>query len=588
MKSIKSPLILLLCSLPLHAQIELDRDVVETVKMLAVAQGDVKALEQINETIKEAEEDCPPEAKTPVEEKKEPFVLVESKGEKENKWSFSVRSTLTGPREKLEKNFSTPDRSDELAGRLEKIIQTEYGNHDDRLKAISKTCEGLEDMDKVGMASLLAGRLGRIYDHSRVDGQNQNIIVKPSDQWDALRTRDDSGVCRDAAMTVAQFALACGLRKDQVVLKSYATEDTGHMVTAIGLELGEYTINWSELYKLSNHGLEAPDPNIPNTGLYYRMYDPETGKLLEEKRTDLARALNIVSGGKDVDPLYTPEMLIMEAGYGNLAAKVFEVETERGDKAKGVGLSYQNQWGNDRAFTNISIGGAYASNDRSIHQGPGIESILNQDIVFFQVESKTQMLFPISKSETSQLLVAPSIRGSAEMAMIKNNYLDKETKATEMHSEIAAGATIYFDSDPIKARMNAEVAFTPSNGIYYSQNGKDQSGMIQSRYIVGGGVSWENDRVVVSGNTDVIISKLEKQYIVGAGIKDKKQSTSCQAMYSVYERAYGRREDYIVSRCQKDFNIQKIGNVSVDFSMQNALSNDREKLIVSLGAKIKF
>lgn len=81
------------------SQVEISKDVMEVMKMLSVSQGDVKGLEEIKSSTGPKEKDCPPEMKNEIKPPP-PLVLAENK---KNKWEFSVRTTMNGPKGKLEK-----------------------------------------------------------------------------------------------------------------------------------------------------------------------------------------------------------------------------------------------------------------------------------------------------------------------------------------------------------------------------------------------------------------------------------------------------------------------------------------------------
>lgn len=267
----------------------MDKSLLETMKVLAVSEGDLTTIQNIKDAENPKEKDCPPELKNDKPE----LVLIDKKEEKLSPWKFSVRSTLTGPKGKLEKNFLNADQTPELKSRLDNIIKSNFISYEDRMKSVAESCSGLSQYQRISMASMLAGRLSNIYDYSRANGGSDAVIM-PEEQWQALKSGTAKGVCRDASLTVSQFLLACGFRKDQVAIKSYRTEDSGHQVTSIKTPDGEYTINWDELYKTSIPG--APEPNIPNTGIYYTEFDPETGKMIVQKRTELADALKLLAG----------------------------------------------------------------------------------------------------------------------------------------------------------------------------------------------------------------------------------------------------------------------------------------------------
>lgn len=493
-------------STSLLGQVELPKDVLKAAEMLSVSQEDIPGVMNIKYSIDP--KDCPPEIKKEIEKKNSPIIILDNHAK--DGWRFSMRTMLTGPKDKLEKSFVAKSPNKDLKSKLDKIIQTDYKSYDDRLKDVGRACQGMSDMDKIQMGSQLATRLSAIYDYSRSDdnGANANDVVKPETLWSSLKAGEPAGVCRDASITVSQFLMACGFKKDQLAIKSYRTQGGGHQVTSIVTKDGEYTINWSELYEYTdaNGKILAPDPNLPNTGLFYTLYDPETGKLLEQRRTDYANALKVVAGGKPIDPTYTPNMMLAEASFGGLAAKIFELETDRGDQAKGLGLSYSEYKGDDRSFVDLSMGGAYSFSKRDVPVSATTDQKLHQEVLFVQTDMKVQKAIPIFSTEDGKVSLAPSLRTSIDLSMAANEYKDQESKSMEFYSEVAGGATVYYDGDPIKAHMGGEISNVVTPRLYNSENGKSQYGIEPTRYTLEAGASWEGERITTSANADLIIT----------------------------------------------------------------------------------
>lgn len=582
MKKILTGLLVLTTS-NVFSQVEISKDVMDVMKMLSVSQGDVKGLEEIKSSTESKDKGCPPEMKNEIKPPP-PLVIAENK---KNKWEFSVRTTMTGPKGKLEKTFVTPDKSRELRTKLNGIIHGEYSSYDERMKAVSRECSGLSEFQKISMSSMLADRLSQIYDYSRANG-GSDAVVKPEQQWEALRSGQAVGVCRDASITVSQFLIACGFSKDQIAIKSYRTEDSGHQITSIRTKDGEFTINWDELYQTGGNDFKSPEPNIPNTGLFYTLYDPQTGKIIEQRRTELADALKILSGGKTKDPYYTPEMIVAEAAYGGFAGKVFQTVDEMGNDAKGAAFSYNSFKGNERSFSYISIGGAYAMNERSIPISSANTRTLNQDIFYFQTEAKIQKEYPLFSSKTGKLSIAPKAGISSDYSLSRNQFNKNTTNTFGSYSEFSGGMTVFYDTDPVKLHVGSEVVGGFTTKLHNSENENGNVGAYVTRYVVNGGASWENEKYVASANSNIVIAQTEKQMTLGAALKHKKAETSCEAYYSVYDRTYGTREDYIVTKCQKDFGIKRVGKASVDTHARIPLNHDYKDTMIGIGATLKF
>ena len=575
---------LALFSVPAFSQVEISKDVLEAVKMMEVAEGNIPGVLNIDYNLKASDPNCE-EIAGPNENKK-PMLLVKKKDEL-GPWKVAIKTTLVGPKGKLNKNIMTADSSGKVKSTLDKLIQTDYSSYDDRMKAVKNACQGMDDFQKISMSSMLARRLSDIYDYSRANG-GSDAVIKPEQQWEALKAGQSSGVCRDASITVSQFLLACGFKKEQVAIKSYRTQNGGHQVTSIKTKDGEYTINWGEIYNQDTKDFKAPEPSIPNTGLFYTLYDPETGKILEQRRTELGDAMKILAGGKPNDPLYTPDMIVAEAAYGGFAAKVFQNADSMGNATKGAAASYNSLVGNEREFMELSGGIVYGKNERDILYNNTTVRNLKQDIIYVQMESKQQKAFPLFDGKSGKLSVAPKWGASMDGSVSFNDYNNKKSKSIEMYTEFSGGSTLYYDSDPVKARIGGEVVMNFTQKMYNSENDKSQKGIYVTRYILDTGASWENDRVVASVDSNLIISKTEKQLNTGIGVKDKKTDLSCQAIYSVYNKNFGSRDDYVVSRCSKDVTIEKVGRVSFDANTRYGLSEDAKDVRLMLGASLKF
>lgn len=282
-------------------------------------------------------------------------------------------------------------------------------------------------------------------------------------------------------------------------------------------------------------------------------------------------------------------MLVAEAAYGGFAAKVFETQDFAGNNAKGGAISYQQHYGTERSFMSISYGGAYAKNERLVPYLPGDTKILNQDILFLQMETKYQKEFPLFESRNGKMSLAPSLGASGDLIISKNNFNGNNSKSLEGYSQFNAGTTLFYDTDPVKARIGAEVVMNFTDRLYNSERDKElPAGIYVNRYSIQAGATWEKGRLVASADTNLILSKTERQAIVGLGITDKKTATSCQAIYSIYDRNYGSREDYLVTKCSKDFSVQRLGKVTIDGSTRVSLNQGRKDVIFNLGASVKF
>jgi hypothetical protein len=146
------------------------------------------------------------------------------------------------------------------------------------------------------------------------------------------------------------------------------------------------------------------------------------------------------------------------------------------------------------------------------------------------------------------------------------------------------GGTIFYDTDPVKAHIGAETILNLTDKYYNTQNGKGETGIYINRTSIYGGASWEKGRLVASTQANFILTQLEKQTVLGVGLADKKTKTSCQAIYTVYNRVASTKEDFLISQCSKEFSIARIGKATIDVSTRTALRDRRTTLM--LGASI--
>ncbi len=583
-------LCLILCAFPVlsYAQLDLPEEHLKIAEMLAVSENNIEGIQNIRFSLDPNDPDCPAGLKQAIEGR-DNFVVMEDpfKENDTSKWKVSIRTSMTGPKQIMTKTPAVPHYTNEIQSKLNSLIDSEYGSYDDRLKAVGDACKGMNDLDKITMSSLLARRLSGIYDYGRANG-GSDAAVSSEDQWKALKSGSAMGVCRDASLTVSQFLLACGFDRNQVAIKSYRTQNSGHQVTSIMTPDGEYTINWGELYNQNSAIFAAPDPANVNTGLSYTLYDPETGKIIETRRTELADALKYITGGNPKDPFYTPEMIVAEAAYGGYAAKVFMTETERGESVQGAAATYNSRVGDERSFTELSAGMAYARSSRDVVTGVNQSRELTQDIAYIQAEYKAQKAFPLFSNSQGKVTIAPQIGASFDMNAQRNLWNDNRSTSIEQYMEGTVGATAYYDSNRLKAYLSGNAAVVMTPRMYNNEAGGSQFGAYVDRYVIEAGASYEGSRIIGTARTNMVITNLERQNSYAIGATDKQSSTSCEAVYSVYDRTFGTREDYLISRCSRSFSVQNLGTVAFDTNSRISLNKDRQEVIFGVGASLKF
>ncbi len=521
----------------------------------------------------------------------------------ESKWRFSVMVSMGGPRDGLAKHYANKgERYNEMGQLVRDLIATDYDSYDARMAAVSQMCQGLSEMDRIAMASSLGSQLSNIYDYDRTgDTDAADMVVRPQDQWNALHARANgnfnatSGVCRDASLTVSQFLLACGFKPDQVSIEGYRTGDAGHQVTSVRTSNGEvYTINWSELYASDEnaHSAPAPNPNLINSGLYYTVYDPRDGRVVERRRTELGEVLKAVTGGEVDDPNHLPQLIRLEAGYGVVAANVFKTTTARGDFAQGVS-TYINK---DEifGFLDISAGVAYVNNTRDVATSMTNSEELNQHIVYGQIEGRFRIpeLMLMNRDDRS-LSLRPDAVISTE-GYWSNSAVDGGERESngDQFTEGTIGLDGIYRQDRFSVSAGGRITGNLSErGFNNEQGTSGEAGNdggytpFVNSYNVHGAVSWQGDRLSLSATGDHTIARSGTRTAIGTMVMDHNNEASYSAVYSVYNRTYGTREDFLVLRAEKDFQINRVGTMNVGVQGQLPLSQDFNQAVVGVGVR---
>lgn len=521
----------------------------------------------------------------------------------ESLWRFSVMMTMGGPRDGLAKNYAQKDeRYREMGGVVDELILSNYNSHEARMNAVTAACAGKSEHDKIAMASNLGGRLSSIYDYDRIDsGPNVDMVVSSQNQWDALRDRANgnmqatSGVCRDASLTVSQFLIACGFKNNQVSIEGYRTVGGGHQVTSVRTSDGEvYTINWSELYSSdeSANANPAPNPNLINSGLYYTVYDPETGEVRESRRTELGEVLKSVTGGTPDDPNYLPGLIKLEAGYGVISANLFTTETARGDIAQGIATYIQQD--NIFGILDISAGVAFAHNERTVATSPTREAELSQNIVYAQIEGRFNIpdLMLVNR-ENQSLALRPSAMVSTEGYYSSSRVGNTTPEANgDMFTQATVGLDALYNNGRVGAFVGGEVEYNLQQGRYNNERGTPgqdgSSGGIHAfanSYNVHGGLSYDGERFTTALTGEYTIARSGSVSSIGASVMDHQSNASGSAVYSVYNRNYGTREDFIILRAERDFEIQRMGTVNIGLESRLPVANDFNQATVGLSLR---
>lgn len=500
---------------------------------------------------------------------------------KPSKWLFSVQATLGGPTDTFTKEYLSTNQP-VLKNELNAFIRQDFSSYEDRMGAVAELCAGKSDLEKIQLGGILGGQLGNIYDYGRANsGVNSTDYVSSEMQWEALRNGTAAGVCRDAALTITQFLNACGIDPKRMSIDSYRSMSGGHQVVTIrGADGKPYTINWSELYSQNenNRTALAPSPSIVNTDIFYRSYDPITGVIREERRTELGEVLRVVTGGKTDDPNFFPQLLRLEATNGTLGASVFATETQRGDFAKGVSAFYKSESSTGLFVT--SVGVAYANNRRDVSISPSRNETLEQDIFYMGGDITVRPVITLYEREQTRIALNPSLRMSPEMYYSINRFKSGSTSATNMNVRTtgAIGGTVSIEGSGWEAWFGGESQIGFSRNKYNTQRATDSdsplggAGFYQTSWSLTGGGSVKTGDVDVAVSSEMIVSRTDVQKHVGVTLKDTNDRWRLGAVYSIYDRRYGTREDYIGVEGEKTWSLERVGDISLGASVQTAIA----------------
>lgn len=519
--------------------------------------------------------------------------IIADLDQKKNKWKFSVRTSLGGPKDKLQKHF-TPASPNRQANhnRLNALVNTDYGSYAERRAAIAQACEGLSDQDKIDMGSLLAGRLGGIYDFGRANGGSSEYI-SPERQWDGLRTGEAVGVCRDAALTVSHFLSSCGIPADRIDIEGYRTAGGGHQVVSVTDANGDrYTINWSELYQMDRSALvaDSPQARLLNAGLYHTVYDSETGMVKSRQRTELALALKDLTGG-EVDPAKLPMINAFEAENGTLAFALFNVETLRGDSAVGGAMSYKSKKQLNSGLLETSYGLGVAQNSITTPTSPADAMKLDQTIVYMQMNQKYSVDTPLYKSENGMTLGLRSFAGFGLEGFYAVNKVEGEQQSTfDIMIEPTIGTELYADINESTSLYGGGSAIFSVNPFANSSQDK-RFGFSTQEYEVHGGLEYNQGRVTTAAESRFIIGSGYTNTSHGAAIKveGEKFNHQISSAYSIYDRDFGLREDYVTTNVGSTYTIDKMGRgIGFNAGVMVPVNNDFGNTRLNMKVGIKF
>lgn len=522
-------------------------------------------------------------------------ILVEDTKANESEWKFSVRTSFGGQRDKLEKHHQavSANRADNRR-RLDGIINGDFENYSQRRAAMTEMCSGMSEAERIDTASLLATRLGGIYDYSRSNGGSTEYIA-PEEQWQALQTGEAVGVCRDAALTVSHFLSSCGFDPSRIEIQGYRTVGGGHQVVSVTDSNGDtYTINWSELFIQDESAIvsSSPNPSLINTGLFHTVYDSETGEVRSRERTELALALKDLTGG-DVDPNLLPQINALEASNGSLAFALFNIETLRGDSAVGGAGSMKMESKGEFVTNTTSFGLGILKNEREIPLSATQDAKLEQTLVYMQFSQNFKIDTPILQGG----------EGSPSLSLVSNagfgleGFYSMNQARGEKDNNFDIMAQPYVGSDLVLELENL-AAYTGGNVImnvtpYRTNSQSEKIGFSVQEYTLHGGVALDHGPIVSQASTSYTIAHGYTTFSSGLGIqgddKEKKFVPTASTAYTLYNHNSGLQQSYIRSNVGGSLQIDNIDR-SIDFNagVQVPIGTQFRGTMATFGLGFKF
>ncbi len=564
---------LLLFSTSAFSQV-IPEDISDIAGFIAISTMDTKLVQDAKDA---KAEDCDDDPKAPLPPA--PLTIVKPESKIKVTVHYSVGLGKSGSEKEFINASKTVDKSI-----LNELIDGTYASYDDRRRAISKACEGSSELEKIALATQLGGRLSQIYDYNRANGGDvPDQYITPEEQWTALKNSESKGVCRDAALTLSQFLISCGLPKDRIGIQSYQTINSSHQVVSVlGSDGKTYTINWGELFAQEQNGLYSPQPSLTNTDLFQHTYDPETGKIIERRRNDLGDILKRVTGGKlDNRPL--PDLLLVELSNGGLSGNLFKAETSAGDVMKGFGVNYKGQNHTKEWMMNVGI--AFAKNEKETQKSEIEYSNLKQDLIYMQGEVVYSPSFQYKFSDGDSIVLSPVAGVEMDAYMSKNQEGDKNGKGqgSILSSKIGASAEVNGENMSMWGKAVAHL-----NHITFQYNsekaGSSEGATIvgQSSYLVG--AAYKNEDYSVSTSAEIIISKAETSKHIKIAASDRRNNLEGRIIYSVYDRRDGTRTDFVKIDAGKTWTFEQVGTVKVTLGLQKSLLEDLKGVAMALDA----
>jgi hypothetical protein len=507
---------------------------------------------------------------------------------RKGKWKFRFQSSFGTNDYQFDKNFMSVNSAERELRQHIKDAATNYTDHGDRLQFLSQKCKGLSEENVIRMGRYLSDQLSDIYDYERIGkGPNVDDVVGSADQWTALRNRytqnggdTTKGVCRDMADTVSEMLRTCGIPKERIGINAYRTATGGHQVVDILGENGKtYVINWSELYETENDQFNtAINPNLMNTGIVTTRYDSETGKVIDERYTELGHILASVTGGRVHDEDYIPNLIQMEANYSVLTAGAYMAETQRGDMLKGVKLAYDQR---PLKWLHLGAGVTYAHNTLAYEQYDNFDREIDQHILFFQFFGEIDIPeLQLLKRENSGLYWKNNVEVSGAMA----NYwtsIDGNKQGSNFDSTFGGKVQtgLIFRSNKVDIEAGAGIDFGINDKRFnHEMDGYLNGGQYPSPFLRG---KFVNARATLKGDRfDWTLSGKAYFYSYGGiqklnlRLQDKKKFGIYDVGVLNYNDVLGFNDTYVTAGVRKQWDIKDVGWLSLGAQVQVPMRPD--------------
>lgn len=129
------------------------------------------------------------------------------------------------------------------------------------------------------------------------------------------------------------------------------------------------------------------------------------------------------------------------------------------------------------------------------------------------------------------------------------------------------GAEISGQKDNYQAWLDTRVNMVVDSAGNTELNG-DHLGVGMGSSTITAGVGYVGKKYLTTLEMQTEISHYENRYAVSSTFLNKSTNASGSIMYSVYDRGYGQRKDYVMVQAEKNFVFKRVGTVSLGINAQ--------------------